>query len=127
MNRTFLFVLGIVAVLAVTSRPALGHHGGAAFDQAKTLTLSGSVTELVFANPHVLVNFDVQNGEGGITHWSGWLTAPNKLQRAGWTKRTLQPGDHVTIMGNAQKNGSPVLQIRKLTGPEGKDLPLTEN
>ena len=127
MNRNLVLLAGLVVALAVAARPAVAHHGGAAFDQTKTLTLSGTVTELVFVNPHVLVNFDVQNGEGGTTHWSGWLTAPNKLQRAGWTKRTLQPGDHVTIMGNAQKNGSPVLQIRKLTGPEGKDLPLTEN
>ena len=89
--------------------------------------LSGTVTELQFVNPHVVVVFDVDDGKGGVTHWSGWLTAPNKLQRAGWTKRTLNAGDRVMVEGNAHKNGSPVLQIRKLTGPDGKALPLTEN
>jgi hypothetical protein len=127
MNRTLLFALGIVAVFAVTSRPVLGHHGGAAFDQTKVTTLSGTVTELQFVNPHVVVVFDVDDGHGGVTHWSAWLTAPNKLQRAGWNKRTLQAGDHITVAGSAQKNGSPVLQVRKLTGPDGKDLPLSEN
>ncbi len=126
MNRK-LFVLAGVVLLAMTARPVLAHHGGAAFDQTKTVTLSGTVTELDFVNPHVVILVDVQNAGGGITHWSGWLTAPNKLQRAGWSKRTLQAGDHVTLVGNAQKNGSPVLQVRKLTGPDSKDLPLSEN
>ena len=124
MNQK-LFLLAGVVLLAMTARPVLAHHGGAAFDQTKTQTLQGTVTQLDFVNPHVVVWFDVQNTDGTSTKWSGWLTAPNKLQRAGWDKHTLKPGDKVTIVGNQQKNGSPVLQIRKVTGPEG-DLPTFE-
>ena len=127
MARKSSFVLGVVAVLAIVARPALAHHGGAAFDQAQTQTLQGTVTELDFVNPHVVVWFNVQNPDGSATKWSGWLTAPNKLQRAGWDKRTLKMGDKISIVGNQQKNGSPVLQIRRLTGPDGKDLPTSEN
>ena len=127
MTRKLMFVLGLVAVLMMAARPALAHHGGAAFDQTKTQTLQGTVAQLDFVNPHVVVWFDVQNPDGTTTKWSGWLTAPNKLQRAGWTKHTLNPGDKVTVVGNQQKNGSPVLQIRRVAGPDGKDLPTSEN
>ena len=126
MTRKLSFVLGLIAVLFVGARPALAHHGGAAFDQTKTQTLQGTVTQLDFVNPHVVVWFDVANPDGSMTKWSGWLTAPNKLQRAGWTKHTLNPGDKVTIVGNQQKNGSPVLQIRSVAGPDGKNLPTFE-
>jgi hypothetical protein len=126
MTRNQFFALGIMAIVALGARPVLAHHGGAAFDQAKQQTLQGTVTQLDFVNPHVVVWFDVQNTDGTTTKWSGWLTAPNKLQRAGWDKRTLKPGDHVTLVGNQQKNGSPVLQIRRVTGPDGKDLPTFE-
>jgi hypothetical protein len=126
MTRKLLFVLGIIAVLVIGARPALAHHGGAAFDQTKQQTLQGTVTMLDFVNPHVVVWFDVANPDGTTTKWSGWLTAPNKLQRAGWTKHTLNPGDKVTITGNQQKNGSPVLQIRTVAGPDGKNLPPFE-
>jgi hypothetical protein len=126
MNRKLLIVIGIMAAVALASRPALAHHGGAAFDQTKTQTLQGTVTMLDFVNPHVVVWFDVANPDGTTTKWSGWLTAPNKLQRAGWTKHTLNPGDKVTIVGNQQKNGSPVLQIRSVAGPDGKNLPTFE-
>lgn len=126
MTRKLLFALGIMAVLAIGARPALAHHGGAAFDQTKQQTLQGTVTMLDFVNPHVVVWFDVANPDGTTTKWSGWLTAPNKLQRAGSTKHTLNPGDKVTITGNQQKNGSPVLQIRTVAGPDGKNLPTFE-
>ena len=125
--RQILITLGavIVAVWAVTM-PALAHHGGAAFDQTQRITFSGTVTELRFANPHVLVYFDVKNEQGATEQWSGWLTAPNKLARAGWTKRTLEPGDQITIAGTPHKGGSHILQIRMLAGPDGKELPLRE-
>ena len=127
MIRKLSVAFGIVAVLAIVERPMFAHHGGAAFDQTKPQTLQGTVTQLDFVNPHVVVWFDATNPDGTTTKWSGWLTAPNKLQRAGWTKHTLSPGDKVTVVGNQQKNGSPVLQIRRVAGPDGKDLPTSEN
>ena len=119
-------VLGLLALVAFGARPVLAHHGGAAFDQTKTTTVIGSVTQLDFVNPHVVVWFDVKNADGTTTNWSGWLTAPNKLQRAGWTKHTLNTGDKVTVTGNQQKNGTPVLQIRTIAGPDGVNLPTFE-
>jgi hypothetical protein len=113
-----LFAL-LVAVL-IGAHPALAHHGGAAFDQTKQQTLTGTVTRMDFVNPHVVVYFNVQGTDGTTTEWSGWLTAPNKLQRAGWTKNTLKPGDKVTIVGNQQKNGSPVLQNPEGRGTRGR-------
>ena len=125
MNR-HLSVLMTIATLALAASTVSAHHGGAAYDQSKTVTFAGTVTEMQFQNPHVLVFFDIKNG-AETEHWSGWLTAPNKLARAGWTKRTLQAGDQITVSGNPQKNGGHVVQIRKLTGPDGKDLPLFED
>ncbi len=121
------FLLAAVAAFVVASQPVFGHHGGAAFDQSKTVTFTGTVTEMTFANPHVLVYWDVKDGEAAGVNWSGWLTAPNKLARAGWTKRTLNPGDKITVTGVPHKSGQHILQIRKLIGPDGKELPLSEN
>lgn len=104
-----------------------GHHGGAAYDQTKSVTFEGVVTEMTFANPHVLVYWEVKNGDGAGQKWSGWLTAPNKLARAGWNRKTLAAGDQIMVTGTPHKDGSHVLQIRRLVGPEGNPLPLTEN
>lgn len=120
-------LLAASAALALFVQPAslAAHHGGAAYDQSKTVTFDATVTEMQFANPHVLIFFDVKNSAGQVEKWSGWLTAPNKLARAGWTKRTLEPGDQIKVSGTPHKEGNPVLQIRGLVH-EGKELPLFE-
>jgi hypothetical protein len=118
---------GLVLTLVMAAAPVLAHHGGAAYDQTKSVTFTATVVELQFSNPHVLVFFDVDGTEGEGARWSGWMTAPNKLARAGWTKRTLTPGDKITVSGTPHKTGSHSIQIRKLIGPDGKELPLSEN
>lgn len=120
-------IVGAIAVMVVTLvAPVLAHHGGAAYDQTTTVMLNGTMTELQFANPHVLLFFDVTDDKGETTKWSGWLTAPTKLSRAGWTRRTLNPGDKVVVQGRPHKAGSKVVQIQKLIGPDGAELPLFE-
>lgn len=124
MKRILLVVVGAVALAA---QPTFGHHGGAAYDQTRSVTFEGVVTEMTFANPHVLVYWEVKSGEAAGQKWSGWLTAPNKLARAGWTRKTLAAGDQIVVTGTPHKDGSHVLQIRRLVGPEGNPLPLSEN
>jgi hypothetical protein len=125
--KTMWCVAGAVALGVALSMPVYAHHGGAAYDQTKSVTFEGTVTEMQFANPHVLVYWDVKGGEAVGQKWSGWLTAPNKLARAGWSRKTLNAGDTITVSGTPHKDGTHVMQIRKLVGPDGKDLPLTEN
>jgi len=125
MKRVLVIALAMT-VLGSLSAVVRAHHGGAAFDQNQTITFKGTVTELTFTNPHVLVYWDVTK-DGSTERWSGWLTAPNKLARAGWTKVTLKPGDQIEVTGTPHKGGSHILQIRKLVAPDGKALPLSEN
>jgi Family of unknown function (DUF6152) len=122
-----MFLAGAIVAFALSAQVIARHHGGAAYDQTKSVTFEGTVTEMQFANPHVLVYWDVKNGEQAGQKWSGWLTAPTKLARAGWTRKTLNPGDHIVVTGTPHKDGSHVLQIRNLVGPEGNPLPLSEN
>jgi len=120
--------VGIAATaFLVLSVSAFAHHGGAAYDMSNPLTVKGTVTEFQFINPHSLVFFDVKNDKGEVEHWQGELTAPNKLARAGWTKRSLNPGDKITITGAVGKNNAHALTIRKLIGPDGQSMQLSED
>lgn len=126
MTPRLLLPAAAVALFLAAPPAVLGHHGGAAYDQMETVSVQGTMTELQFANPHVLLFFDVANAKGETEHWSGWLTAPTKLARAGWTKNTLKAGDKIVVTGRPHKAGQKVVQIRKLVGPDGKELPLFE-
>jgi hypothetical protein len=114
-------------VLAFGARPVLAHHGGAAFDQANTQTLTGTVTRMDFVNPHVVVYFNVKGADGATTEVVGLAHRAEQAPACRLDKHTLNPGDKVTVTGNQQKNGSPVLQIRKIAGPDGKELPTFES
>ena len=61
--------------------------------------------------------------DGATEKWSGWLTAPTKLARAGWTKTTLKPGDEIEVSGTPHKGGNHILQIRKLIAPGRQGAP----
>ncbi|MDE3160278.1 MAG: hypothetical protein KGM92_16040, partial [Acidobacteriota bacterium] len=84
-----------VAALFTLSAPGWAHHGTAAFDTEQMVTVKGVITDFVYTNPHVQVYFECKNEKGESEKWQGELTAPNKLNRAGWTKNTLKPGDEV--------------------------------
>ena len=126
-TQRFLFVFAAALAVAIVAVPAFAHHGTAAFDTAKMVTVKGAVTEFVFLNPHVQVYFDVKNDKGEMEKWQGELTAPNKLARAGWTKKTLQPGDVIEVSGFRRANGGNTLWIRKLVDAKGESLPLFED
>jgi Family of unknown function (DUF6152) len=128
LSRRTLPMLAVpVAALFLAVGLAFAHHGAAAFDADKTVTVKGTVVELVYMNPHVQVYWETKNEKGVLEKWQGELTAPNKLTRAGWSKRTLNPGDEITVSGNPNKNNPHTIYIRKLIGPDGKSLPLFED
>ena len=103
------------AILFVVSGPAFAHHGAAAYDSSKMVTVTGTVTDFQFINPHVMITMDVKDpSTGKIEKWEGELTSPNHLEQAGWTKSTIKVGDEVTMTGAALKSGAPAMAIRKV-------------
>ena len=119
--------VALVAVALAMSGLVWAHHGTAAFDTNQMVTVKGTVTDFVYLNPHVQVYFQCKNDKGEMQQWQGELTAPNKLNRAGWTKHTLKPGDEITVSGYQLKSGAHTLWIRKLIGPDGNSLQLFED
>jgi hypothetical protein len=129
MARTWLALAGAtaLAVSSVWSAPLSAHHGSAAYDPDHVVTVTGTVTEFQFSNPHVLVYFEAKTDKGTADPWQGELTSPNRLGRVGWTKRTLKPGDSITVTGMSAKNGKHSLWIQKIIGPDGEPLPTASD
>jgi hypothetical protein len=77
--------------------PLFAHHGNAAYDDKNPITVKGTVTEFIWANPHVQIYFDVKGDKGNVVHWSVETLSPGMLIRAGWANGVVKPGDGVTI------------------------------
>jgi hypothetical protein len=127
VNKTSKYcVLALAAFAAVLllSGSAFAHHGAAAYDNQKPMTLTGTVTGFQFVNPHAIISLDVKDASGKVVNWSGELTSPNHLTRYGWNKGTLKPGDQISITGSTSKAGSPTMWINKVV-KGGTALPLS--
>jgi uncharacterized protein DUF6152 len=94
----------VVTLLAVT--PALAHHSFTMFDSTKMVTLTGTIKEFQWTNPHTFTWIEVPNQSGVVETWGIEGMSPNYLGRRGWTKSTLKPGDKVSIVINPLKDGS---------------------
>lgn len=98
MKRIPFWLRGLILTWFVCAAPVLAHHGtNISYDHNKPITLSGTVTEFVWANPHCQLYFDVKDANGKVTHWAVELNSVSVLGREGWTKRQFQPGDQITI------------------------------
>ncbi|HWF48818.1 MAG TPA: DUF6152 family protein [Bryobacteraceae bacterium] len=109
----------VLAFLA-TAALAIAHHGLAAFDQTKKITLKGTVTEFHFVNPHCVVEFDVKDDKGQVQKWQGQMTSPAHLK--GWTATSLEEGNVVTVTGYRAKSGATYMWITTLISSNGTEL-----
>ena len=107
------------------SIPLWAHHGASEYDMTKIVSLSGTVKELQFVNPHTLLTFTAKDDSGKVSEWEGELPSPNLLSRRGWSRSILKSGDQVIIIGAPAKNGEKGMQVKKLVFPDGHELPGT--
>jgi hypothetical protein len=116
-------VLGVVVVyLAASAIPALAHHSLAAdYDEKKTVTLKGIVTQYDWSNPHVFVYVDVTES-GKVNNWATEWESRIEMKRAGWKLDSLEPGDAVTIEASAARDGSRRAAGKSVTLAGGRKL-----
>ena len=117
-------IAGVGVGLLLWAAPVLAHHGfDTEYDAKKKLKLNGVVNKVSWTNPHMRVYIDVTDKDGNVTTWNMELTSPNSVQRQGWKKSDLVPGDKVTFEGFAGKiveNRGSLSSITK----QGENVPL---
>ena len=86
--------------------PAFAHHSFAMFDNAKTMTLEGTVKEFQWTNPHSWVQIMVKDASGREVEWSVEGGSPNGLKRQGWKRTSIKAGDKAAIVVHPLKDGT---------------------
>jgi len=114
-------LLATVAVL-VAAVPLVAHHGAATFDTDKELTLKGTVTEWIWANPHCFLKFDAKDDTGTVRNWVVETQNPTGMSTRGWRRTSFKAGDPVTVWLQPVKNGASVGRIVKVLLPSGDTL-----
>jgi hypothetical protein len=122
MKSKLAILFTVIFCLLTVSGPALAHHGNSAYDMSKTVAMKATVTKFEYSNPHAQVYYDVTDDKGNVEHWVAETTNPAMLNRVGWTKETLKPGDQVTLFVNPNKVGAKVTFLQKVQLSDGKEL-----
>lgn len=125
MKPKFLMIFALAMGSLIGSVPLFAHHGNAAFDVGKRVTVKGTVTEWVWANPHCWLKFDVKDDKGNVAHWVAETNnAPDMIER-GWSKNTFKPGDEVTVTVEPVKSGNPVGRVVGVVLANGQTLGMS--
>lgn len=120
--KSKVWLLAAAVPFLLVSTPLFAHHSLSWADNEHPITLTGTVTEFVFANPHSQVFFDAKNKDGSTAHWMIEIGGPPGLHRAGWTSASLKPGDEITVTGGQAKDGRNIINITGKLLVNGKEL-----
>lgn len=111
-----------LGVLLAGARVSSHHAFAAEFDANKPVKFKGTVTKMLWINPHAWIYVDVKKPDGTVETWMVEAGTPNTLLRRGLTKNSLPSGTEITVDGYQSKDGSRRANGRDLTLPNGQTL-----
>jgi hypothetical protein len=94
------------AAAALLAIPAWAHHSHANYNTNEFTTLSGTITEVVWTNPHVWLYMEVASAQGRPQMWAMEGGSVTSLMRGGWQRNSLKPGDKVSVRCHRLRDGS---------------------
>jgi hypothetical protein len=113
----------LFGVLVLVAGAAYAHHSAPVFYKVdERTTVSGTVTEFRFSNPHAILRLEVV-GEDGEKHvWTAETTSPSILRRRGWSQASFKAGDKVKLEGMPSVDGSYLMRITRAFREDGTEI-----
>ena len=119
MARRGLTALGLAALLYTS---AFAHHSlTAEFDTRKVLVLTGVVSRVQWANPHIYVDLNVADAAGQVATWHLECVPVAMARKAGMNIQMLMgKGEQVKVDAFPARDGTAHLGfLAKITYPDG--------
>jgi len=115
-------VLATVVTILIISFSTLAHHGNAAYDDSRAVTVKGTVSAWIWANPHIIMHVDAPDETGKVVTWTFETENPTSMFNIGWSKSSIKVGDQVSVTAIVAKNGNPIGRIIDIGLPNGQKL-----
>ena len=121
MRKLALAAIGLGALIAAPGL-ASAHHSGAMYDMTKTVTVTGTIKDFQYTNPHSWVLVLVPDATGKMVEWGFESEGPSTLLRNGIKRSALKQGDKVTVVGAPMRDGRPAGSLRTVTKLDGGEV-----
>ena len=124
INRRFALATALAA--GAVALPAVAHHSTAMFEWGSSTEMKNvTVERWMWTNPHTFLY--VKDAAGN--RWAFEGMSPNHLSRAGWSKRSLAPGEKVDLtyykLRDGRRGGFNVT-VTRADGTKLNQLPVRE-
>ena len=116
------FVVSMFGALCLSDTTSAHHAFAAEFDKEKPVSMTGSVTEMRWANPHAWIYIDVEGEDGTVVNWAFETRSANNLIRLGWRPADLPAGTVLEVEGWQARNDTPTASLEEATLPDGRRL-----
>jgi hypothetical protein len=123
-------VVFIFFIILLAAGSLEAHHSpSAVFDMDKRFTLLGTLTQVDWINPHIVVFMDAKKDDGSVETWKFESNPPSWFRRVGIARNDLAKaiGQNVTVEGSRAKDGSRYGYLLKVTFVDGNSLELLFN
>jgi len=115
-------VLPVVILALVSAAAPLSAHHSWPVDMSRLVTVTGTVTQFTWENPHPMITLEVRSDDGKVEKWSVGGPAINRMEANGWTRSTVKPGDVMTGIGYQYSNGQKVIRLERVRLADGREL-----
>ena len=115
----------LFTVLLLAGGVAHAHHSAPVFYKVdERITVSGTVIEFRFSNPHAILKLEVVSEDGETQEWTAETTSPSVLRRRGWSQSSFMPGEKVKLEGMPSLDGSYLMRITRAFREDGTEIGL---
>jgi hypothetical protein len=116
-------VLGAALCLAAATLPLSAHHLiSATYDDSRRVTITGTVIDMDWRNPHVWIHLGVTLADGRMVEWNLEAWGASQMKSRGFNDEFLKTNDVVRAEIFLSKDGSSRGVVRTLTLPNGRVL-----
>jgi Family of unknown function (DUF6152) len=115
-----LLLVMALGVVAASGRADAHHSFAAEFDASKAVRVTGTLTKVEWTNPHIYFYLDVKDESGASITWTCESASPGALSRRGFKRGDLKLGDTIVVDGYRAKNGSNMMDARRVTLADGR-------
>ena len=102
-------LIAVLALVLSSTATLVAHHGWGEYDSRKPLTLTGTIKEAGYENPHAFIDLDA---DGAM--WHAVLAPPSRMQARGVLRDQLTPGARVTVMGFPHKTRTTEMKAEQI-------------